>query len=78
MSSETEQATATPLNAVAQPATGGTRHTITAVAADPRAGMTLEEVMQFLVHAGEAGIPRSAPVRVNRWRSRVRRIEVTG
>lgn len=79
MSNETEQATTVPTNGVAKPPAGGTRHTITAEAADPRAGMTLEEVMQFLVKAGEAGIPRSAPVKVNTgWRSQVRKIEVTG
>lgn len=78
MSDEKQTTPVAPVNGVGRPA-GGTRHTITAEAADPRAGMTLEEVMQFLVQAGEAGIPRSAPVKVNTgWRSQVRRIEVTG
>jgi hypothetical protein len=56
-----------------------TRKTVKAVAANPRAGMSLEELAVFVEEARKAAVPDGTAVRVTTtFRGTVKSLEVSG
>lgn len=53
--------------------------TVKVEASDPKYGMMLAELYQFIEEAMEAGVAIEAPVKIAvNWRSGIKKIEVTG
>lgn len=54
-------------------------HTIEAQADDRKNGMTIDEIVQFVNAATQAGIPGDSPIRVTTgWANQIQKIAVSG